>query len=396
MYGGRTMISLFLLVLAAQTPAAPASAKGPAMDPAYVAYTAELERGINAGDPSVLDSHFDLERIIERSTRDTSTPKGFAEGFGKGVRRSGIKLGKQLVDAQDEESDFHLLRLRMDGGAPHALYRVISKAGINYLDFELARNAQGEVVIVDVYPHISGELFSETLRRTFLQAASEAGHDIMDKLLGKEQEFLKNIPKLQTMQRLAQEEKFAEVVETFDKLPPSLRQNKSFLLLRLNAASHLEASEYQKAIQEFEKAWPNDPSLDLISIDGHMLRKDFPAVMKTIDRLDARVKDPYLQYLRGSVMLEKGDGKEARRFFQAAIDAEPRLVLPYWVLIGLSLQDKKYKDTARYLTALERDAGVTLNNLEELEQYEGFVKSKEYKAWNKERQGRLRAAPAVP
>ena len=366
------------------------------MDPAYVAYTTELENGINAGDPSMLDSRVDLERLIERSTRDTSTPKGFADGFAKGVRRSGINLGKQLVEAQDDESDFHLLRLRMDGGAPHALYRVISQAGINYLDFELARNAKGEVVIVDIYPHISGELFSQTLRRTFLQAAKEAGYDIVDKMMGKEQEFLKNIPKLQTMQRLAQEQKFAEVVKTFGELPASLRQNKSFLLIRLNASSHLDESEYQKAILEFEKAYPNDPSLDLISIDGHMMRKDYAAVMKTIDRLDARVKDPYLQYLRGSVMLEKGDGKEARRLFQAAITAEPRLAMPYWVLIGLSLQDKKYKDTARHLAAIERDAKVEVGDLEALEQYAGFVKSKEYKAWNKERQGRLQAAPAVP
>jgi tetratricopeptide (TPR) repeat protein len=391
------MLSLLLLVLAAQPPAAPATAvKAPAMDPAYVAYTTELENGINAGDPSMMDSRIDLERLIERSTRDTSTPKGFADGFAKGVRRSGVNLGKQLVDAQDDESDFHLLRLRMDGGAPHALYRVISKAGINYLDLELARNAKGEVVIVDIYPHISGELFSETLRRMYLMAAAEAGHDLMDKLMGKEQEFLKNVPKLQAMQRLTQERKPAEVVKTFRELPPSLRQDKLFLLLRLNAASNLDEAEYQKAIEDFEKAFPNDPSIALISIDGHMMRKDYDNVLKCIDRLDSRVKDPYLHYLRGSVMLDKGDGKEARRFFQAAIDAEPTLVAPYWVLIGLSLQDKKYKDTARYLTAIERDAGMELNELTELEQYAGFVKSPEYKAWNKQRAARRQAAPAVP
>jgi tetratricopeptide (TPR) repeat protein len=361
-----------------------------------VAFTEELEQGITAGDASVLDTRIDLERLIERSTRDTSTPKTFAEGFAKGMRRSGMNLGKQLVDARDEESDFHLLRLRMERGAPRALYRVISKAGINYLDFELARNAEGKVVIADVYPHISGELFSETLRRMFLMAANEAGYDLLDKLMGKEQEFLKNLPKLQAMQRLGQEEKFAEVVKTYAELPPSLRQVKSFALLRLNAAAHLEEAEYQRAIDDFMKAWPEDPSVDLISIDGHMMRKDYAAVLKSIDRLDQRVRDPYLQYLRGSVLLEKGDDKEARRLFQAAIDAEPTLVTAHWVLIGLSLQDKKYKDTARYLTAIERDAGVTLNELEGLEQYEGFVKSPEYKAWSKERKARRQAAPAVP
>jgi tetratricopeptide (TPR) repeat protein len=383
------MLSLLLLVLAAQTPAA--TATGPAVDPVFVAYTAELERGISSGDAAVLDSRIDVEQLIARSTRGISAPKGFADGFGQGVRRSGVPLGKQLVAAWDDESDFHLLRMRMDGTTPHALFRVISKAGINYLDLELARDAKGAVVVSDIYPYISGELLSETLRRTYLQAANESGLNLVDKLMGKEQEFIKNLPKLQDMQRFAREEKFAEVVKTFNELPASLRQNKSFLLIRLNASSHLEETEYQKAIADFEKAFPDDPSLDLISIDGQMMRKDYAAVMKTIEQLDARVKDPYLHYLRGSVMLDKGDGKEARRFFQSAIDAEPRLVMPYWVMISLSLTDKKYKDTARYLTGIERDAGVRLSDLKELEQYQGFVKSKEYKAWNKERQARLAA-----
>lgn len=383
------MLPLLLLVLAAQTPAAPAAA--PAIDPVYVAYTTELERGIGSGDASVLDSRIDIDQLVARSTRGVAAPKGFADGFGQGVRRSGVPLGKQIVAAWDDESDFHLLRMRLDGTVPHALFRVISKAGINYLDLELARNAKGEVVVSDIYPYISGELLSETLRRTYLQAANESGLNLVDKLMGKEQEFIKNLPKLQDMQRFSQQEKFAEVVKTFNELPLSLRQNKSFLLIRLNASSHLEEAEYQKAIADFEKAFPNDPSLDLISIDGQMMRKDYAAVMKTIDQLDARVKDPYLHYLRGSVMLDKGDGKAARRYFQSAIDAEPRLVMPYWVLISLSLTDKQYKDTARYLTGIERNAGVRLSDLTQLEQYQGFVKSKEYKAWNKERQARLRA-----
>jgi len=365
------------------------------MDAAYVAFTKALEDGINAGDASALDANVDMERLIERSTRDISAPAHIAEAF-KAKRRSGVTMGKQLVDARNEEFDFHLLRLRMDGGAPHALYRVISKGGFNYLDFELARNARGKVVIVDFYPYISGELFSETLRRMYLMAATEAGHNLVDKLMGKEQEFLENLPKLGAMQRLTQERKPAEVVKTFGELPPSLRQNKLFLRLRLNAASNLEESEYQKAIEDYEKALPNDPSLALISIAGHILRKDYAGVMRSIDRLDQRVKDPYLQYIRGGVMLKKGDGKEARRFFQAAIDAEPTLESPYWEQIGLSLQDKKYKDTARYLTAIERDAGVKLGELTDLEQYAGFVKSPEYKAWNKQRGARQQAAPAVP
>jgi tetratricopeptide (TPR) repeat protein len=395
MYGARTMLTLLLLVLAAQPTAAPT--KAPAMDPAYVAYTTELEQGIHAGDATLLDTRVDMDRLLERAMRGTSAPKAFHDGFASGVRRSGMQLGKQLVATREDDSSFRLLRLRMEGGAPHALYRVMtSQGGVNYLDLELARNAEDQVVIADFYPYITGEPFSETMRRMYLQAAKEAGYNLVDKLMGKEQDFLKNASKLQEMQRQVQEKKFAEVVKTFDALPASLRQNKPFLLLRLTSASQLDEAAYQKAIQDFEQAYPNDPSLDLISIDGHMMRKDYATVMKMIDRLDQRVKDPYLQYLRGSVMLDKGDRKAALGHFKAALAGEPTLALAHWVLIGLSLQDKQFKDTARYLDAIERDTSVELGDLEEVEQYEGFVKSPEYKAWKKKRAARMQAAPAVP
>ncbi|HYO74434.1 MAG TPA: hypothetical protein VEU33_51000 [Archangium sp.] len=395
MYRASTMLTLLLVVLAAQPTAAPT--KAPAMDPAYVAYTTELEQGIHAGDGSLLDTRVDMERLLERATRGTSAPKAFHEGFSSGVRRSSMQLGKQLVVTREDESSFRLLRLRMEGGAPHALYRVMtSEGGVNYLDLELARNAEDQVVIVDFYPYITGEPFSETLRRMYLQAAKEAGYNLVDKLLGKEQDFLKNASKLQEMQRQVQEKKFAEVVKTFDALPPSLRQLKPFLLLRLTSAAQLDEAAYQKAIQDFEQAYPNDPSLDLISIDGHMMRKDYATVMKMVDRLDQRVKDPYLQYLRGSVMLDKGDRKAALGYFKAALAGEPTLTLAHWVLIGLSLQDKQFKDTVRYLDAIERDTSVELGDLESIEEYAGFVKSPEYKAWRKKRAARLQAAPAVP
>ncbi len=389
------MLTLLLVALAAQPTAAPT--KAPAMDPAYVAYTTDLEQGIHAGDSSLLDARVDVERLLERATRGTSAPKTFHDGFATGVRRSGMQLGKQLVASREDDSSFRLLRLRMEGGAPHALYRIMTtQSGVNYLDLELARNAQGQVVIVDFYPYITGEAFSETLRRMYLQAAREAGYDLVDKLMGKEQDFLKNAPKLKEMQLQVQEKKFAEVVKTFAALPESLRQTKPFLLLRLSAAAQLDEAEYQKAIEDFEKAHPKDPSLDLISIDGHMMRKDYATVMKMIDRLDQRVNDPYLQYLRGSVMLDKGDRKAAVGHFKAAIAGEPTLALAHWVLIGLSLQDKQFKDTARYLDGIERDAHLELGDLEGIEEYAGFVKSPEYKTWKKKRAARMQAAPAVP
>ncbi|MCI0569825.1 MAG: hypothetical protein L0Y66_03670 [Myxococcaceae bacterium] len=246
---------------------------------------------------------------------------------------------------------------------------------------------------MDAYIFVAGERLSETLRRMYLAGAAEVDQSLLNRLLGKEQAFLRSVPKMLEMQRLLREQKFKEALAVYAELPAMARQEKANMLLRLAAAVQVGEAEYSQAIGDFEKQFPNDPALDLVSMDGHFLRKDYAATLRSIARLDRRVQDPYLQFIRGSVQLEKGDRKEAKARFQAAIDQEPTLQVAYFTLLGLSLQDREHKETARLLTALERDAEITLNDLEGVEEYAEFVKSREYKAWKKQRAAASSGSP---
>ncbi|MBN1204320.1 MAG: hypothetical protein JXB05_05295 [Myxococcaceae bacterium] len=376
------MLIPLLLVLATTPPPPPALSK---VDPVYHAFAEELERGITAREGGAIDDHVDADRLFARTTQGITAPKKFEEGFKKGLRERGLQFGKQLVGSMDDSSSFRLLRVRTVPGATRALFRSASDSGLNYFDFDLARTQTGEVVIVDIYPYISGEYLSETMRRVYLASMADLEQGLLDKLMGKEQEFLKDLPKMQEMMRLIQEKKFPEALAAYGKMAPSVRKQKQILLMRRIAAEQVGEAEYQKAITEIEQAFPGDPALDLVSIDGHILRKDYAAALRSIDRLDKRVKDPYLQFLRGSVVLGKGDVPEAQKYFQAAIHEDVTLTDAWWALIGLSLQEKQYAETARLLTAIEREVGVELADLRGIEQYEGFVKSAEGKAWLKKR-----------
>lgn len=386
---------LTLLALTAAAPAAPAAPPAPPaeearkapVEPAYLEFAQAVEKGINARDGAALDAHIDIDAIGIRSTQGLKTQPGYAEAFQKGLRQSGLGLGKQLVSTFNDESSFTLLRVRHLKGAPRALFRTISPQGLNYLDLELHKDGSGRVRVVDFYPYVSGEFISETLRRGYIAAAADASQGLVDRLMGKEQTYLKNLPKIQAMQSALQAGKHEEVLRIYGELPASFKVDKMPLLLRLHAAAGLSAEgpAYAQAIADFEKAQPNDPSLDLISFDGYLLRKDHAGAIRAMDRLDLRVRDPYLSVLRGNVMLDKGDTGEARRHYAAAVAAEPSLLVAHWSLAGLAIQTKQYKELGERLDAIEATGLVELNDLDGVAEYEGFVKSPEYKAWKKRR-----------
>ncbi|MFP2927738.1 tetratricopeptide repeat protein [Pyxidicoccus sp. 3LG] len=383
---------LTLLAITSAAPAAPSSppaeeARTAPLEPAYLEFAQAVEKGINARNAAALDAHIDIDAIARRSTQGVQVPAEFAKAFTQGLKQSGLGFGKQLVSTFDDESTFTLLRARSTKGIPRALFRSVTPQGLNYLDLELTRNAKGQVKVVDLYPYVTGELISETLRRSYIAAAADANQGLVDRLMGKEQTYLKNLPKVQAMRAALQAGKNEEVIRIYGQLPASFKVDKIALLLRLQAAAAMsvEGEPYAQAISDFEKALPNDPSLELVSFDGYLLRKDHAGAVRAMDRLDRRVRDPYLSVLRGNVMLDKGDTAEARRHYAAAVAAEPTLLVAHWSLAGLALQTKQYKELGERLDALEATGQVELNDLEGVAEYEGFVKSPEYKTWKKRR-----------
>ena len=59
-------------------------------------------------------------------------------------------------------------------------------------------------------------------------------------------------------------------MEIYDRLPDSLKKQKTILLLRLTAAASLTPEQQEDAaIRDFRSACPHDPALDLILIDRY-------------------------------------------------------------------------------------------------------------------------------
>ncbi len=386
------MLSLLWLLLAT-TPSAPTpSSETPPQDvePAFLAFATDLRDSLQAGDPSLLDERVDLDRLLQRATRDLPASQAVLDELTRDVRENGLKLGGALLASKDETLRVRLLRVELHQGAPRALFRLLSSGGLNYYAYELARDDQGRVVITDIYVYMAGELFSESLRRVYLMSALERGQEPDTKLVRREPGLLDNMPRFRRIHRLLDAERYQEVVDEFSRLPPSVLADKSLQLIRLKALMQLGGAEYQRSLQAYEKAFPGDAVMDLLALDDSRLSGRPEEMMRVLDRLDRKVGDPYLHYLRAQVKLQQDDLVAAKHFLLKAIQGDPTLYEPYIELFSLAIGEGDYAQAILVLEGLERGAGVDVMNIDVSDA--GFLASPEYREWlrRQNRRGKYR------
>jgi tetratricopeptide (TPR) repeat protein len=393
------MLSVLWLLLAT-TPAAPTpSSETPpqGVEPAFLSFATDLRDSLQAGDPSLLDERVDLDRLLQRATRDVPASQALLDELTRDVRENGLKLGGALLGSKDGTLRVRLLRVEPHQGAPRALFRLLSSGGLNYYAYELARDDQGRVVITDIYVYMTGELFSESLRRVFLMSALERGQVPDSKLALGEPGLMDNMPRFRRIHRLLDAERYQEVVDEFSRLPPSVLADKSLQLIRLKALMQLGGAEYQRSLQAYEKAFPGDAVMDLLALDDSRLSGRPEEMMRVLDRLDRKVGDPYLHYLRAQVKFQQDDLAAAKHFLLKAIQGDPTLYEPYIELFSLAIGEGDYAQALLVLEGLERGAGVDVMNIDVSDA--GFLASPEYREWLR-RQNRMgkyrRLRPRVP
>ncbi|MGH9887907.1 MAG: hypothetical protein ACREBE_20410, partial [bacterium] len=198
--------------------------------------------------------------------------------------------------------------------------------------------------------------------------------------------MLKSLPQLKEVMRLQAANQPAQALKAWQQLPPSLQGSKNLLIQRVNLARLVGEAEYNEAVGAFSRAFPSDPSLDLIQVDVFMSKKQYPQAMAAIERIARTVGgDPYLDFLRGNVLYVMKDFAKSRAALAAAIATEPTLLGPWWTLVTMAVEEKNHDETARLLTVLEKERGVEMGDLLGVEIYAEFAKSEAYKKWMRSR-----------
>ena len=378
-----------------------AIAKGLAPDETEARNCAEaFEKAVAATNKKQVNTLLDWDALLERATGDVDCDPKLRERFAAGVKDSvrGEKgLGSEICAAIDAGGSYKLLRLHKNGDEQRALFRLLlpDSGGVNYHDLILAKNQKGQTRIVDIYIFLSSETMSTTVRRAFLPIAAQAEKSILKRLTTQESDFIKNIDQLSQMAAARQKGDHQKVLTIYNRLPQSLQKDKLCLLLRLIAASNMDDKTYEKAIDAFRKAYPDDASIDLVSLDSFIFKKNYAGALKCLERIEKAIGgDAHLNVLRANIRVEMGDSKIAIDLAKEAIAIEPELEDAYWSLVTAAMNTKDWELVSETLISLEDEFQTEFEDLTKVEFYQPFTETPQYRQWLK-RNSETKSKPSL-
>lgn len=275
-------------------------------------------------------------------------PTDYAANFRAGVMKNDLLRNFAAVRRA------YFLRVVERGGEKRALVRAQMTNGINYFEFICVRQASGKVKWIDAYTYFAGDTLSNIMRTAALPVIAESQKNLFERLTGEESSYVKHQPEIQSAETLLAEGRLAEAAPVLNALPRELQTNRTVLLLRLRVMQAVDRAAYLKVIEDWERAYPNDPALALISIDGDILRKDFDGALHAVDTLDRLVGgDPYQNLIRARIYFAAKNYAAAKRAANAALQADPTFFSAYDVLLNTSLAEQDYDETVRILEDFE-------------------------------------------
>jgi tetratricopeptide (TPR) repeat protein len=353
------------------------------------AFAQRISAAIQLGDSTMLDRAIDVDGMLDRACSGLGLSAANRRDFDAGVKKS-FSFGARIVEESEGPIRYQLLRVRPVQGKQRALFRLISPAGVNYHDLELAPAKDGKSQrVVDIFIFMSGEWVTQSWRRGCLTVAAHEQSAALDRMTPAQRAFIENLPKITELSTAASSKDHARALAIYRALPPAAQTERNVMMLYYGAASIAGGDEYARALDAVKKAFPGDPSLDLLLFDDYFLKKQYDGALAAIGRVRRALGgDAYLDFLEGNVLYAKGDHAAAKVRLNRAIATEPALVEPYWTLITISLEQRTHDETARLLERVEVTAKVELQDVASVAEYAEFAKSKAYAQWKQRWQAR--------
>lgn len=149
----------------------------------------------------------------------------------------------------------------------------------------------------------------------------------------------------------------------------------------------LEDPAYVDLLTAFERDFPDDPSMLLLVIDGHVMRKDVHALIAAIDRLERKLGgDPYLDLHRaGAYTLDPTPANlsEGELLARAVTTKLPELQDGWWTLATIQLMRGDHAGVVPTLDELKRRFAIVFDRDAMAAEaiYAGFLASPEFTAW---------------
>jgi tetratricopeptide (TPR) repeat protein len=270
------------------------------------------EKALNGCDHDELEQLFDMETAVRIAVAGKVKTGAEQRGAVEGARRGLRQMFEQMCAARGDGA-YKRMKVREQDGETRVLIRLAASDGANYIDWVVGKHAGSKRVQAhDGYIYGTGQRLTETFG------------ELIDAMLSSRGGELSRTMELNRMQRMAMAGQHQEALDSLERLEPAIKNSRSGRFMRLTFAAGVSDERYREAIEAYERAYPGDPSLDFVSIDGYFLRKDYPKALAALERLEQRIgSDAYLRTTAAAIYYEDGKVAEARASLDRALQLEP-------------------------------------------------------------------------
>ncbi len=171
-------------------------------------------------------------------------------------------------------------------------------------------------------------------------------------------------------------------LEIYNKLPQELQQEKAVMINRIRASIEVSDSAYRSAIEDYQAAYPNDPSCQLVCIDLYAMNGEYDKAIAAIKSLNESVGgDAHLYFLQSALLAEQYQYEEAARAIQLAVDKEPEYEAAWLVRANIHAELGNFAKVTSSLREMrdEFEYDIEQLGLEYTPEYREYVKSDEYR-----------------
>jgi tetratricopeptide (TPR) repeat protein len=259
-------------------------------------FAKKIEISIGKRDGTVLDESIDDKALFKKMNLASGKD---SRSFQAGLKQ-GMKMGTKISASLSAKGTYSLIKQYEKDKVQHLLFRLYDDRMINYHDYELKRTG-GQPKVADIYIYMSGEKFSETLKNIFVQFKDEFKETANSESDG----WIKKMPEIRA---LINKGKHEEALAIYNSIPAKIKTARLFQIVHVEICSGLSDEEYNKAITDYETLYPNEPNMQLLLIDGYILRKDYDKALNAVNELDKMIdKDPLLDFHRAMCYTLKKD-----------------------------------------------------------------------------------------
>ena len=186
----------------------------PPSDQECQGFAQALQQAVAAKNVAQADQQINYDAICEHGLAGLDMSDAMRAEIKAAAMKSiegGDSIAAQICSVVPSGVTYRFLRVRNRDGQKSVLFRLMGEnTGLNYHEFILVKQPDGQVRAVDVYLATSGEYLSETYRRGFACAAAASSSKTLARLSPSEGEFVRHIPDVQEMERLIQQNKFEQ------------------------------------------------------------------------------------------------------------------------------------------------------------------------------------------